>query len=107
MTTHPTTDGRLAPALADLAAHGIAVRPATGAVPTAADAARIRADLAARFPCGTGSYVLWASAGDAWALHCSDAEVASAVTAVCAAEGIEARRDGTVVTAQLQAALAV
>jgi hypothetical protein len=105
-TTHPRPDGRLAPALGDLAAHGIAVRRATGAVPTGADAARIRADLAARFPCGMGSYVLWATAGDAWALHCSDADVAAAVAAVCAAEGIAARRDGTVVTARLASAFA-
>jgi hypothetical protein len=32
----------------------------------------VRAELAARFPAGMGSYVLWATAGDGYALHCSD-----------------------------------
>jgi hypothetical protein len=59
----------------------------------------IRAELAARYPAGMGSYVLWATTGDACALHCSDPATAAAVAAACEAAGIAASRAGTVVTA--------
>jgi hypothetical protein len=64
----------------------------------------IRAELGARFPAGLGSYVLWATSGDAYALHCSDASVAEAATFACRAAGISATRAGTVVTARPQTA---
>jgi hypothetical protein len=64
----------------------------------------IRAELAARFPAGLGSYVLWATTGDACALRCSDASVAEAVTFACRTAGISATRAGTVVTARPAAA---
>ena len=103
MTTHQILDARLAPALRVVASHGIAVRRATGDPATGTHAAMIRAELAARFPAGMGSYVLWATAGDARALHCSDAATAAAVAAACEAAGIETTRSGTVVTAGVSA----
>ena len=72
-TTQPTIDARLAPVLAEISAHGIAVRRTLDPSPAGTHAAMIRAELAARFPAGLGSYVLWATSGDAYALHCSDA----------------------------------
>ena len=103
MTMHQNLDARLAPALPLVASHGIAVRRATGHPATGAHAALIRAELAARFPAGMGSYVLWATSGDACALHCSDAATAAAVAAACEAAGIETTRSGTVVTAGVSA----
>ena len=103
MTTHQILDARLAPALRVVASHGIAVRRATGDPAAGAHAAMIRAELAARYPAGMGSYVLWATAGDACALHCSDAATAAAVAATCEAAGIETTRSGTVVTAGVSA----
>ena len=99
MTMHQNLDARLAPALRLVASHGIAVRRATGDPAAGAHAAMIRAELAARYPAGMGSYVLWATSGDACALHCSDAPTAAAVAAACEAAGIAASRAGTVVTA--------
>ena len=99
MTTHHILDARLAAALRVVASHGIAVRRATGDPATGAHAAMIRAELAARYPAGMGSYVLWATTGDACALHCSDPSTAAAVAAACEAAGIAAARAGTVVTA--------
>jgi len=58
----------------------------------------------ARFPAGLGSYVLWATSGDAYALHCSDASVTEAVTFAGRAPGISATHPGTVVTARPQTA---
>ena len=78
MSATQTLDARLAPVLA----------------------AMIRAELAARFPAGLGSYVLWAPSGDAYILHCSDASVAEAVTFACRAAGIVTMHAGTVVTAR-------
>jgi hypothetical protein len=106
MTIRLTLDGRLAPALAVVAAHGIAVRRTTGDPATGTHAAMVRAELAARVPAGTGSYVLWATAGDGYALHCSDAGVAEAVVAACDAAAIETRRDGSVVMARAALPLA-
>ena len=103
MTMHQNLDARLAPALRLVASHGIAVRRATGDPATGAHAALIRAELAARFPAGMGSYVLWATSGDACALHCSDAPTAAAVAAACKAAGIEITRSETVVTARISA----
>ena len=103
MTMHQNLDARLAPALRLVASHGIAVRRATGDPATGAHAALIRAELAARFPAGMGSYVLWATSGDACALHCSDAPTAAAVAATCKAAGIEITRSETVVTARIAA----
>ena len=103
MTTHQILDARLAPALRVVASHGIAVRRATGDPATGTHAAMIRAELAARFPAGLGSYVLWTTAGDACALHCSDAATAAAVAAACRAAGIETTRCETVVTAGISA----
>src|SRR6185295_15427635 len=88
MTTHHILDARLAAALR-----------ATGDPAAGAHAAMIRAELAARYPAGMGSYVLWATTGDACALHCSDPATAAAVAAACEAAGIAASRAGTVVTA--------
>ena len=85
MTTHATPDGRRA--------HRRAGR---------ADPRRPRRPLPRR----DGLLRPLATAGDAWARHCSGAEVAAAVAAVCAAESIEARRAGTVLTARLEAAFA-
>lgn len=93
----------LASVLATVANHGIAVRRATGDLATGTHAAMIRAELAARFPAGMGSYVLWAGSGDTYALHCSDAGVAEAVAAACDASGIETQREGAVVTAPVAA----
>jgi hypothetical protein len=99
-TTQPTVDARLAPVLAEISAHGIAVRRTLDPSPAGTHAAMIRAELAARFPAGLGSYVLWATSGDSYALHCSDASVADAATFACRAAGISATRAGTVVTAR-------
>jgi len=99
MTTHTTIDARLAAALAVVAAHGITVRRATGDPATGVHGAMIRAELAARYPAGTRSYVLWAPSGETCELHCSDAGVAEAAAAACRASGVEARRDGAVITA--------
>ena len=101
MTTHHILDARLAAALRVVASHGIAVRRATGDPAAGAHAAMIRAELAARYPAGMGSHVLWATTGDACALHCSDPATAAAVAAACAAAGIAATRSGTVVTARI------
>ena len=103
MTTHHILDARLAAALRVVASHGIAVRRATGDPATGTHAAMIRAELAARYPAGMGSYVLWATSGDACALHCSDAPTAAAVAAACKAAGIEITRSETVVTARISA----
>ena len=103
MTTHQSLDACLAPALRLVASHGIAVRRATGDPAAGAHAAMIRAELAARYPAGMGSYVLWATAGDACALHCSDAATAAAVAAACKAAGIETTRSDTVVTGRIAA----
>jgi hypothetical protein len=99
MTNIEKNDDALASALANAAAHGIAVRRVTGDPATGMHAAMIRAELAARCPAGMGSYVLWAASGDAYALHCSDAGVAEAVAAACHASGVATHRDGAVVTA--------
>jgi hypothetical protein len=103
-TQQKTLDARLAPVLAEMSAHGIAVRRTLDPRAADAHAAMIRAELAARFPAGLGSYVLWATSGDAYALHCSDASVADAVSFACRAAGISATRAGTLVTARPQAA---
>lgn len=100
MTTTQTPDPRLALALRALAAHGIAVRRAEDDPAGGAHAAMVRAELAARYPAGMGSYVLWASAGDAYALHAGDPQTAVAVAAACNSAGIPATRDGSVVTAR-------
>ena len=101
MTTQHALDGRLTPALAVVAAHGIAVRRTIGDAATGMHAAMVRAELAARWPAGMASYVLVAAAGDGYALHCSDDGVAAVVVAACDAAGIETRRDGTVVMARV------
>jgi hypothetical protein len=106
MTIQHTLDGRLRPALAVVAAHGIAVRRTIGDAATGTHAAMVRAELAARFPAGMGSYVLWATAGDGYALHCSDEGVAEVIVAACDAAAIETRRDGTVVIARVALPLA-
>ena len=86
MTTHPADPStpawppRSAP---KISAHGIAVRRTLDPSPAGTHAAMIRAELAARFPAGLGSYVLWATSGDAYALHCSDPATAAAVAAAC------------------------
>jgi hypothetical protein len=103
MTNIEQNDPALVSALANIAAHGIAVRRATGDPATGTHAAMIRAELAARYPAGTGSYVLWTASVDAYALHCSDAGVAEAVAAACHANGVETHRDGAVVTARATA----
>ena len=103
MTNIEKNDAALASALANVAAHGIAVRRATGDPATGTHAAMIRVELTARCPAGMGSYVLWATSGDAYALHCSDAGVAEAVAAACHASGVETHRDGAVVTARATA----
>lgn len=100
MTATKTLDARLAPVLAEMSAHGIAVRRTLDAHSAGPHASMIRAELAARFPAGLGSYVLWTTSGDAYALHCSDASVAEAVTFACRAAGISTTRTGTVVTAR-------
>jgi len=92
-------DRRLGPALAVVAGHGIAVRRTIGDA-TGTHAAMVRAELAARRPAGMPSHVLVATAGDGYALHCSDERVAAVVVAACGAAAIETRRDGTVVTAR-------
>jgi hypothetical protein len=104
MTAIHALDARLAPVLAELSAHGIAVRRTLDTRSAGPHAAMIRAELAARFPAGLGSYVLWATTGDACALRCSDASVAEAVTFACRTAGISATRAGTVVTARPAAA---
>ena len=104
MSATQTLDARLAPVLAAMSAHGIAVRRTLDAHSAGPHAAMIRAELAARFPAGLGSYVLWAPSGDAYILHCSDASVAEAVTFACRAAGIVTMHAGTVVTARPAAA---
>ena len=104
MTATQKLDARLAPVLAAMSAHGIAVRRTLDAHSAGPHAAMIRAELAARFPAGLGSYVLWAPSGDAYVLHCSDASVAEAVTFACRAAGIATTHAGTVVTARPAAA---
>ena len=104
MTNIEKNDPALASALANVAAHGIAVRRATGDPATGTHAAMIRAELAARCPAGMGSYVLWTASVDGYAMHCSDAGVAEAVAAACHASGVETHRDGAVVTARATAA---
>jgi hypothetical protein len=103
MTNIEQNDRALASALANVAAHGIAVRRATGDPATGTHAAMIRAELAARYPAGLRSYVLWTTSVDGYALHCSDAGVAEAVAAACHANGVETHRDGAVVTARATA----
>jgi hypothetical protein len=103
MTHIEKNDPALASALATVAAHGIAVRRATGDPATGTHAAMIRAELAVRYPAGMGSYVLWPASVDAYALHCSDAGVAEAVAAACHANGVETHRDGAVITARAPA----
>jgi hypothetical protein len=104
MTSNLTIDGRLAPALRDVAAHGITVRRAMDDPTSGTHAAMIRAELTSRFPAGMCSYVLWATAGDAYALHCSDADTATAVAGACDAAGISTTRAGTVLTARVDTA---
>jgi hypothetical protein len=100
MTNIEKNDPAVASALANVAAHGIGVRRATGEPATGTHAAMIRAELAARYPAGMGSHVLWTASLDGYAMHCSDAGVAEAVAAACHARGVEAHRDGTAVTAR-------
>jgi hypothetical protein len=104
MTNIEKNDPALASALANVAAHGIAVRRATGDPATGTHAAMIHAELAARYPAGMGSYVLWIASLDGYTMHCSDAGVAEAVAAACHASGVETHRDGAVVTARATAA---
>jgi hypothetical protein len=104
MTNIEQNDRALASALANVAAHGIAVRRATGDPATGTHAAMIHAELAARYPAGMGSYVLWIASLDGYTMHCSDAGVAEAVAAACHASGVETHRDGAVVTARATAA---
>jgi hypothetical protein len=99
MITDQTLEDRLATALRLVAAHGIAVRRTTGDPAGGAHAAMIRAELAARFPAGTGSYVLWAAVGEAYALQTSDTQTAEAVAAACQAAGMDTCRAGALVTA--------
>jgi len=104
MTSIEKNDPALASALANVAAHGIAVRRTTGDPVTGTHANMIRAELAAR--CAAArmrSYVLWTASMDAYTLHCSDAGVAKAVAAACHASGVETHRDGAVITARAPA----
>jgi hypothetical protein len=93
MTPTPNDRDRLMLAFAELNSHGIL---ACAALPTTAEQghALLRAQLAARYPHGLGSYVFFTHAdeqqfdptGDLTAalpLHCSSEEVATAVEAAC------------------------
>jgi len=93
MTRTPNDRDHLALAFAELNSHGILARTA---LPTTVERghALLRAELAARYPRGLGSYVFFTHAdeqrfdpaGDltaALSLHCSSEEVATAVEAAC------------------------
>ena len=100
--THATNDrDRLMLAFAELNRHGILARPAL-ATTAEQGHALLRADLAARYPHGLGSYVFLTQAdeqrfdptGDLTAalpVHCSSEEVATAVEAVCRGARIDSR----------------
>jgi hypothetical protein len=98
MTDTPTDRDRLLRAFAELNRHGILARPAFDGAAAEGHAA-LRAHLTARHPGALGSYVFWTEAderrfdatGDltsALPLHVSGEEVATAVEAVCRAEGV-------------------
>jgi hypothetical protein len=100
--THATNDrDRLALAFAELNRHGVLARTA---LPTTVERghALLRAELAARYPHGLGSYVFVTQADEqqfdraghltaALPLHCSSEEVATAVEAACAGARIDPR----------------
>jgi hypothetical protein len=100
--THATNDrDRLMLAFVELNSHGILARPA---LPTTVERghALLRAELAARYPHGLGSYVFFTQADEqqfdpaghltaALPLHCSSEEVATAVEAACAGARVDPR----------------
>jgi hypothetical protein len=101
MTRTPNDRDRLALAFAELNRHGILARTA---LPTTAERghALLRAEVAARYPHGLGSYVFFTQAdeqqfdptGDLTAalpLHCSSGEVVTAVEAACAGVRVDTR----------------
>jgi hypothetical protein len=93
MTRAPNDRDRLLLAFAELNRHGILACTAIAGTPEQGHAA-LRAQLAARYPHGLGSYVFFTqgdeqrfdAAGNLTAalpVHCSSEEVATAVEAVC------------------------
>jgi hypothetical protein len=101
MTRTPNDRDRLALAFAELNSHGIL---AYTALPTTVERghALLRAELAARYPHGLGSYVFFTQADEqqfdpaghltvALPLHCSNQEVATAVEAACAGARVDPR----------------